>query len=850
MIELRALGSAELKGTDGVALRAILAQPKRFALLAYLAVHHSQGPRRRDAVIALFWPELDSEHARGSLRQALRFLRRTLGEGVLNGRSEEELGLEDGTIWCDAEALEQACAVKCWAQALELYRGDFFDGFFVSRASPELDHWIGEERARFRRMACEAARAFAHRCETDGDAARAVHWTRRALGLFPHDEQMLRQLIALLDRLGDRVAAVQVYEEFARRVARDYNLLPAAETQALVDVVRSRATVGTGSARTRLGMGIDPGLTGRDPVRVESRAPIRTGATIAAAALLALGGYLIASRAQRTPVLDPMRVVVEPFDNETGDSSLAPLGRMAADWITQGFMQTGLVQVVPASTVLLATEGRAGSATGQGLARAQVLARETAAGLVVSGTYYRTGDSVRFQAQIVDGATGRLLQAVQPVSAGVRDPVLGIEVVRQRVTGGLAPLLDAKLSSWAASQSHPPSFEAYQEFIAGREIMSRDRDARGALPHLYRAAASDSSYVVPLLWAIAAHLRLGERAQAESVARVLELSRANLAPLDRYVLDRHEAELAGDLAGALRASRQLVALAPRSQFVYWVAFDAGALNRPREAVEALQQLDPTLPWVKNWQEYWVRLAYNLHILGDYRRELAVARRARQQRPELLRYLWLEVQALAGLGRIDEVRMRLDESLTLPFGQAQDPGVAWVPGEVMRNAALELRAHGYRQAAQEALDRANAWYAARPREEKTRVAERYHLLQRVYEAGRWNQAAAVAASLLTTDSADLGYRGFWAQAAAHRGDRQTAARASAWFAHVKDPSLHGDQDYIRAQIAAVLGQREDAVRLLRQAYAKGFAHNYYDHLQEDFEGLLDYPPYRALMLPKG
>src|SRR5438105_7448191 len=79
MIELRMLGTLDLKGADGRAVRSILAQPKRLALLAYLAVHPAGA--RRDSVVALFWPELDTAHARGALRQSLRFLRRELGDG-------------------------------------------------------------------------------------------------------------------------------------------------------------------------------------------------------------------------------------------------------------------------------------------------------------------------------------------------------------------------------------------------------------------------------------------------------------------------------------------------------------------------------------------------------------------------------------------------------------------------------------------------------------------------------------------------------------------------------------------------------------------------------------------------
>src|SRR5260370_41792651 len=130
MIELRTLGALDLKGTDGRAVHSILAQPKRLALFAYLAVHAAGA--RRDSVVALFWPDLDTAHARGALRQSLRFLRRELGDGILNGHSDEAIAFEPATVWCDVVAFQQACEAGAPARALQLYRGDLLDGGFVA----------------------------------------------------------------------------------------------------------------------------------------------------------------------------------------------------------------------------------------------------------------------------------------------------------------------------------------------------------------------------------------------------------------------------------------------------------------------------------------------------------------------------------------------------------------------------------------------------------------------------------------------------------------------------------------------------------------------------------------------
>ena len=91
MIELRLLGRLSLTGADGRDVRALLGQPRRLALLAYLAAATPPGFHRRDSLLVLFWPELDQEHARAALRQALHGLRQGLGADVLTSRGDEEV---------------------------------------------------------------------------------------------------------------------------------------------------------------------------------------------------------------------------------------------------------------------------------------------------------------------------------------------------------------------------------------------------------------------------------------------------------------------------------------------------------------------------------------------------------------------------------------------------------------------------------------------------------------------------------------------------------------------------------------------------------------------------------------
>ena len=51
MMKLRALGSLDLRGPQGELIHSVLSQPKRSALLVYLALAQPRGLHRRDALL-------------------------------------------------------------------------------------------------------------------------------------------------------------------------------------------------------------------------------------------------------------------------------------------------------------------------------------------------------------------------------------------------------------------------------------------------------------------------------------------------------------------------------------------------------------------------------------------------------------------------------------------------------------------------------------------------------------------------------------------------------------------------------------------------------------------------------
>jgi serine/threonine-protein kinase len=236
-LRLTLLGGIDLRHADGREARPVLQQPKRLALLAYLALNPKRLFHRRDSLLALFWPDLDQSHARAALRRATYFLRRALGDHLLLSRGDEELGLPQGLLWCDAVAFEAAIDAGNQRAALALYAGHLLEGFYVAGA-PQIEGWLDNERARLRERAAQAAWTLTLAGETGSESRR--DWALRAVRLAPDDEAPVRQAIALLNHAGDAAGAAQVYAELVRQLRDRFETQPTAETTALIAQIRGQ----------------------------------------------------------------------------------------------------------------------------------------------------------------------------------------------------------------------------------------------------------------------------------------------------------------------------------------------------------------------------------------------------------------------------------------------------------------------------------------------------------------------------------------------------------------------------------------------------------------------------------
>ncbi|HKG33762.1 MAG TPA: BTAD domain-containing putative transcriptional regulator, partial [Gemmatimonadales bacterium] len=636
MVELRTLGGLELSSAENNAAASVLAQPRRAALLCYLAIAEPRGFHRRDTLFALFWPEYDAHQARHALRQSVYVLRRALGAQSIVSRGDEELALAPDQVWCDAWAFVAAVDQGRPADALALYRGDLLPGFHISAAA-DFEHWLDEERGHLRQRAAEAGWALATARERDADAAGAAEAARCAAALSPTDETALRRLVLLLERVGDRAAAVRAYEAFSWKLREEYEVEPSAETRALIARIRAEpgesqasapdyrngAPSPAGNANCKPGIPKAAPLNGRvdrflweqasdrhggaDGGRAELAKPRdppgvfyqhssvvsrRSGVLVAGALLVALvggtdwrAGRDDESLATSTARLgERERVLVADFDNLTADSLM---GDALAQALRIALASSPALRVAGAPTVTAALRRMrrpADSRLDRELAR-EIAVREGIRG-VISGEVRKAGTGYVISAALVEAATGDVVDGWRESAADSSGLIPAIDrlstAVRKRV-GVSLPSLAPGESLFRITTS---SLEALRRQAQAARAMTQGDFLRAA--DLFdEAIRLDSGFAKAYLGLAYALSNAGAHYSGVVKAHVKAFQlRDLLSPPERYAVTANYYGVVGDLPREIEALRnQVEAAKPNREFILYASL-GGALASAGHFAEA------------------------------------------------------------------------------------------------------------------------------------------------------------------------------------------------------------------------------------------------------------------------
>lgn len=216
---LRVLGTPALHGPDGEPIT--FRTRKHFALLIYLALEpHTH---RREKLAALLWPRATTSEARHSLSTALSVLRARLGADKIE-TTRDTARLLPSTIELDLDRLARG-EIHATETMAALDIAPLIHDFPVSDALP-WEQWRDGLAAKWQPAIREALLARIDRARRQGNTRAMEVLADALLTLDDLNEDGVRAKMEARAFAGDRLTALQIYEDWRVRLADELGAQP------------------------------------------------------------------------------------------------------------------------------------------------------------------------------------------------------------------------------------------------------------------------------------------------------------------------------------------------------------------------------------------------------------------------------------------------------------------------------------------------------------------------------------------------------------------------------------------------------------------------------------------------
>ena len=670
MLYLRTFGGLSLEN-GGRPIVGAAGQRGRLAILAVLASAGQRGVSR-DVLLALFWPEKDTENARGALRHGLYKLRQDVGERELT-LGTSELKLNPAVVSSDVQDFDAALRSGEFERAVAMYVGPLLQGIHLHDA-PDFERWADQERQRRAEQFRSALEELASTAEARADFRVAVDIRKRIAASDPLSATAAVALMRALTMAGDRTAALEFANAHERAVRAELDAAPDPAVVALVHDLRNGgahdpAPRSAASLRTKSPAPPPPVLdrpndsmdsSGRRLAAPQEPPPVAearksgvalrrvwiAAAASAGAVVLVMATAVIRtgrpelfagpeSRESRKPVPSITGIAVQPFDNLSPHSPHSYFaGGLHSELLTQLSKVRGLT-VIRSSAVV---GGRDADARALGNRAADL-----GVGSLVEASVQVLGDRLRVNVRLINATTGAQIWS-EGYDETIDDAFKIQSDLARRIVSAVGAVLTGDESRVLAAipTAHP---EAYRLYLQGRDYWTRGQnrsraDMQIAEESFERALALDSGFAL-------AHVALSDIHGFNYLTRY-DHSAA------RAALAREHAE------AALRLAPDL----PQAHLAMGSSYYRGAGDYPR----ALVELQLALNGLPNDVEVWARIGQVHRRMGNAEEALAAHLKTTQLSP-LAPELFKELGVTYGwLHRFPEAVAAYDRALQLQRGR--------------------------------------------------------------------------------------------------------------------------------------------------------------------------------------
>lgn len=541
------------------------------------------------------------------------------------------------------------------------------------------------------------------------------------------------------------------------------------------------------------------------------------------------------------PVKKDGRVLVARLENRTGDAGLEMSGQLVADHVRRRLPE---LEWVKEAAALRDGDRPAPEATAEEM---RALAKKSGGDALVTGYYYKDGGRVMFSGRIFDLKRERIFAELAPIGGEAAALAVVIEEMAERLVGVASAVPRARQGREDITRfvnfSVPRRFDALQILEQGsyedltRYRRSYERDPKGSLSALVLLAFR--------------HVTDDRYAEADRV--LAEVDAVGVESLPLYIREMAHwvrATAGGDSEGVEKAVETICRWMPSNR--YWrtqrvlVMFRA---NKPRAILKEFAGVTPGSPGEKVWA-VWSSRALAYFLLQDWPNMEAAAKRLRDIDPHNDAGLEAVAYAAVRRGDIAEAMRMLDA-----YDSVKDKGNSTVNLYVSVLAAMRQAGQAEKPEFAAVVRRADGWFASRPKKDSESKEIRTAHCEMLYLAGRYAEARQRAEKLAAEFPDDVRLRSYVATAAIRLGDLATA-RATAEGLRALDPRYRfGYPLFAQAKIATLLGQPDDALRLLREAFAQ-YTVDMKDFswqgllVSPDFDALRSDPRFKEFVAPRG
>lgn len=526
------------------------------------------------------------------------------------------------------------------------------------------------------------------------------------------------------------------------------------------------------------------------------------------------------------------RIAVIPYQNNTNDPTLDVVGEMAADWIIQGMMNLEETQVVSYQTIRDVIQH---TDPVREMKFRQAFQRQTGAQKIIRGTYYRQGEQLIFQSQIIDVATGNV-DFVLPEITGDHIEVMDlVNELRQRVLGYFSMVKDKIL----LLEHKPPKYEAYKAYLEAYSHFGTDYDQSRRLCD--RAIAIDSSFLWPYLTVAGSYYNQGNTRSLDSVIAVVHRRFRQLSDYERDYLEWAKTMSTSDLIDDYQLIKPIYARDPKNLRInYLMGYSTSMLNKPAEAVSYFSLIDPADLQVQYPAQTWWHLVYvyNLIRLDSL-----------YQAAEVLHHIPEELASLAYYYRLSDLYMRSaqEDQLELLINRMEN---RQLPETLICNLHVYI---SMRYRMQQDIARHKQW-AARAinkirSQPETLPGKKELLAGAYYFTDEFDKALPVYLERVRTGNITWYYLARIGSIYARLGQTDQAREVIRQLETLDAQETIGEFRYAVALVYSLLGEKEKAVDHMKRAFRSGFgftSSRYRDGFE--FLPLYGYPPFESFVRP--